>query len=83
MDRIDYNTVYRNFPGWFYGDDDTVKKAHDAKEAKKPIIPAIKQQGDSNGTRKGQDAYDREGSNLRNDIRRYTYNRYGGKEVVV
>ena len=32
MDRIDYNTVYRNFPGWFYGDDDTVKKAHDAKD---------------------------------------------------
>lgn len=81
MDNI-YNIVYRNFPGWFYEKDNTVSKAYEVKEAKKPLIPDVTDVTRKSGTRKSQDSYDKEGSNLRNDIRRYSYNRFGERVAL-
>ncbi|MCQ2911447.1 MAG: hypothetical protein MJ244_04580 [Clostridia bacterium] len=78
-----YNTVYRNYPGWFHEETDTVKKAKEVEEKKKPLIEPVKKQGDTPKTRTTEDSYDREGSEKRNEIRKSNlYDRSGNKVAI-
>lgn len=78
-----YNTVYRNFPGWFHEETDTVKKAKEVEEKKKPLIEPVKEKTNTPKTRTSQDSYDREGSEKRNEIRKSNlYDRSGNKVAI-
>lgn len=78
-----YNTLYRNYPGWFYNQDDTIEKAKEAEDETKPVIEPIKKQGDSSKERKSQDSYDIAGSDIRNQVRMSgMYNKKGMKASI-